>query len=104
MEDFIQWKDKDGKVTTAFVTRSVGVVGAQPYVKQLDDKTFEARCAISLMGSYNMKEDELAKIQYNPFHPDFLDNFAQGLGITKEEALKAMDDDCRSISDSLWYE
>lgn len=102
MEQIVQWEGEDGVITTAILTRAIGVSGACPYTIEKEDGTFEARMAISIMGSYNMKQEELERLKYNPFHPKYHDNFAQGLGETKEEAIKAMMEDCDSISNTLW--
>ena len=99
MEDFIKLGD-----TYAFVTRSVGVAGAQPYIKKTADGKFEARMAVAILGDFNMKHEDLERIKYNPFHADFNDNFVTGIGDTEEEAVKAMNKDAADMSDSLWIE
>lgn len=51
---------------------------------------FEARQAVTVLGSYNMPVSELEKIQYNPFNQAFSDNFVSGKGATKEAAVEAL--------------
>jgi len=104
MEDFIVGKTSDGEPYSMFVTRSVGIAGAQPYIKKLPDGKFEARMAVAILGGFNMKDADLERIKYNPFHADFNDNFVSGIGDTEEEAVKAMNQDASDMADSLWIE
>lgn len=88
---------------TAIVTSDVGVSGAKTYTQTHPDGTVEARMAIAIFGNFNMPEEELAKIDYNPFHPDFNDNYAKGVGSTEQEAIAEMRKDVSDIADSLWF-
>lgn len=97
MEQFYQLQS-----CVAIVTSNIGVSGAKTYSKKLPDGNVEVRMAISFFGNFNMSEQELERIDYNPFHPDFNDNYAKGVGETEEEALKEMQKDISDIADSLW--
>ena len=89
--------------TIVFQCSHIGVSGTTPvHLKRLDDGTFEARCGIAIMGSTNMDEGGFKACDYNPFHPDFRDNWAAGKGATEAEALDALKADMRSTADSLW--
>lgn len=86
---------------TMFTCSNMGLSGAQIFVNETSDG-FEARQAVAIFGSYQMPEDELDKIQYNPFHNDFNDNYVSGCGSTKEAAIEALRADAKSMADSLW--
>lgn len=86
---------------TMFACSNMGLSGAQVYVQEAPGG-FEARQAVAIFGSYQMPENELEKIQYNPFHDDFHDNFVSGCGATKEAAIEALRADAKSMADSLW--
>ncbi len=89
------------KTATVYACSNIGLSGAKVYVQE-SAEGFEARQAVAIFGSYQMLEAELERIQYNPFHVDFNDNFACGKGVTKEAALEALNADAKSMSDSLW--
>lgn len=79
----------------------VGVSGAKiHWMKSKDGKLFWCRQAIAIMGSFNMPYEEIKKI--SPFDPKFNDNYVEGKGKTKEEALAQMAKEAGEISDSLW--
>jgi hypothetical protein len=52
------------------------------------------------MGSFNMPMEYIEKT--SPFDKNFCDNFIEGKGKTKEEALNQMQESAKEISDSLW--
>lgn len=56
--------------------------------------------AIAIMGSFNMPYEYIEKT--SPFDPDFRDNYIQGKGTSREEALSNMENEEKNISDSLW--
>lgn len=79
----------------------IGVSGAKiHWMKSKDGKLFWCRQAITIMGSFNMPYEEIKKI--SPFDPNFHDNYIEGKGKTKEEALAKMAKEAGEISDSLW--
>lgn len=63
---------------------------------------FEARTAVALLGHFQMPEEELEAIAYNPFHADFDDNYASGKGETREAAIEALKADVSQMSRDLW--
>jgi hypothetical protein len=83
----------------------IGVAGTtRVVVKQHPDGAYEARVGVAIMGGTNMKAEDLENA--NPFDkpPAFYDNYASGVGDTREAAIEAMKVDMRSIADSLWAE
>lgn len=81
----------------------IGVAGTTPvHVKRMADGTFKARVGIAIIGTTNMDEAGFAACDYNPFHAEFYDNFAEGDGATEEEALVALKADMNKTADSLW--
>ncbi len=86
---------------TMVTCSNIGLSGAQVYIEEVDNQ-FEARQAVAIFGSYQMKESDLEEINYNPFHNNFYDNFVSGTGKTKEDAIAALKADAESMCDSLW--
>ncbi len=85
----------------AFIDKHIGVAGAKiHWMRSKDGKMFWCRRAIAIMGSFNMSDDYIRKT--SPFDPNFRDNYVEGKGETKEEALKNMENDMSDISDGLW--
>ena len=74
---------------TVYQCKSPGLSGAGVYIQKVDGG-FEARQAVAFFGSFQMPEEELEKIDYNPFHEDFHDNFSRGIGKTEDEAIQAL--------------
>lgn len=91
-----------GNGFTVYACSNMGLSGGKVFI-QKSESGYEARQAISIFGSYQMREADLEAIEYNPFHPNFNDNFVRGIGDTEELALKAMKQDSQEISDSLWF-
>lgn len=87
---------------TAFACSNMGLSGDKVFINETPDG-FEARQAIAIFGSYQMSEADLEKIDYNPFHVDFHDNYVSGRGATKEAAIEALKADAKKIADSLWH-
>lgn len=84
-----------------FIDKNIGVSGAKiHWMKSKDGKLFWCRQAIAIMGSFNMPIEEIERI--SPFDPNFHDNYIEGKGKTKEEALLQMQKGAEEISDSLW--
>lgn len=76
---------------------SMGVSGTTDVHVRETAEGYEARVGIALLGMVNNPGGP-----DNPFHPEFNDNYASGVGATEEEAINAMKRDMQSISDSLW--
>ena len=71
--------------------------------KKLEDGTFECRQGFGLFGSQNMTDSELNKLDRDPFHPEFYDNFHKGEGDTKEKTIENMKESIKSTSQSIWF-
>ncbi len=82
------------------IDKNIGVKGAKIYwMRSKDGKLFWCRQPIAIMGSYNSPE-QIGKV--SPFDPRFYDNYVEGKGTTKKEALAKMELDKQQISDSFW--
>lgn len=80
-----------------------GCSGTTPVWIRVDrDGSFEARVGFALMGMTNMEESEFEACGYNPFHPEFRDNYAIGKGSSEEEALADLESEMKKTGDSLW--
>lgn len=90
--------DKDD--ITSFTCESVGVAGTTRIVLKPVGDEWIARVGVAIMGCTNRPIDELANA--DPFDPDFRDNFAQGRGKTKEEALQALRTAIADLSKGLF--
>ena len=88
---------------TVFKCSTIGVAGVTDvHVRQNADGQFEARVGFALMGEMQMTPKEYAACEGNPFHKGYWDNYASGIGSTKEEALEKMKGELREVRDSLW--
>jgi len=86
----------------AIICKNIGVSGYNiSWMRSKDGKMFWCRMPIAIMGSTNMSEKELKTV--SPFDPRFNDNYVEGKGTTKEEAVKNMEKQISEISESLWY-
>ena len=63
---------------------------------------YEARCGIAMMGMTQMDEEEFKACNYDPFHPEFRDNYCEGRGPTPEKAIEALKKDMKETADSIW--
>lgn len=88
---------------TQFICKNIGISGTTPcHVRKIADDQFEARMGFALMGATNMDEEGFKNCNYDPFHPEFYDNFCSGTGPTPEDAVEAMKKDMSDIGQSLW--
>lgn len=94
-------KKNDGR-PRKWVSKNVGVSRTTPTVVRKFGNQFVARMGVALFGQTNMTDHELDAIRRNPFHKEFYDNYAEGVGATEEEAVKAMDEDAMKIGNSLF--
>lgn len=86
-----------------YIDNNIGVSGAKVHwMRSASGKQHWCRMAIAIMGSYNMTDEKLATI--SPFDPKFRDNYVEGKGSSKEEALTNMRTEMKVMSDSLWAE
>jgi hypothetical protein len=84
----------------AFTCQSIGISGTtQGFVKREGDH-YIARVGVAIMGMTNRPAEELKDA--NPFDPDFRDNYAEGKGATREEAIEALRGDVKSMAEGLW--
>ena len=88
--------------TTICECKTPGMVGSKIYMQKTQEG-YEARQAIAIFGDFQMKEKDLEKIGYNPFHEDFRDNYVLGKGETEDAAIKDLERDSKSIYESLWF-
>lgn len=86
---------------TVFLCSGIGITSERVYVVESTDG-FEARAAIAFFGDFQMPEEKLEAIAYNPFHEAFNDNYACGKGSTREAAIEALKADLQQMSNDLW--
>lgn len=84
------------------IDKHIGVIGVKIHWMHSDvgKDRWWCRQAIAIMGGFNMPLEYILKT--SPFDPDFQDNYVEGKGATKEEALANMEKGMKEISDSLW--
>lgn len=83
------------------IDRNVGVSGERIYWMRAKNGTgYWCRMPIAIMGSYNTDREYRKKT--SPFEPGFRDNFVEGKGKTKDEALANMQKEIEDFSNSLW--
>jgi hypothetical protein len=83
------------------ICNNIGVVGAKVHwMRSKDGKLFWCRQAIAILGSFNNSIEYIRNT--SPFDPNFNDNYIEGKGKTKEEALNKMNNCAKEISDSLF--
>lgn len=56
----------------------------------------------AIFGSTQMDEEGFKNCDYNPFHPEFYDNFGAAIGTTEEEAIDNLEKDMNSTYESFW--
>lgn len=82
---------------------NIGVSGTtECYVKSTAAGVYEARMGFSLIGHTNMTQEQFNACDCNPFHDEFHDNFAKGVGSSEEEAIASLKKDLKDIADRLW--
>lgn len=80
-----------------------GLAGTTPiHIKQTEDGKHEARMGFALFGSANLSEQEMKRLDYNPFHEEFYDNYASGIGDSEDAAIDALKADLESTYESMW--
>ncbi len=83
------------------ITNNIGIASERIYwMRTPDNSKFWCRKAVSFFGSYNIDSEDT--IVMSPFDPRFRENFIEGKGKTKEEALKNMSNQAANICDMLW--
>lgn len=71
-------------------------------LRTAEDGVVEARMGIAIFGYTNLSDEEMRVCEYNPFHPEFHDNYVSGKGNTDEEAIESLRADMKQIHESLW--
>lgn len=80
---------------------NVGLAGDKIFwMTSADGKKFWCRQPISIMGVFNTSE-EYRKI-HSPFEKQYKENFIEGKGMSKDEALRNMEINANDISSSFW--
>lgn len=83
------------------IDKNIGLSGAKiHWMRSKDGKAHWCKMAVAMMGSFNMTNEEIQTI--SPFDPKFNDNYVEGKGSTKKEALANMNEDMTELADSLW--
>jgi len=90
-------------MVTAFICENIGVAGTTPCHVEKTDDGYEMRMGIAVFGSTNLDEEGFKRCDYNPFHPEFHDNYVSGKGATEEEAAESLKQDMKQMAESLWY-
>jgi hypothetical protein len=89
--------------TILFKCETVGVSGTTPvHVKQNEQGGFVARCGIALMGSTQLDEAGFEACGYDPFHPEFYDNWVEGFEASEAEAINNLKTNMKATANSLW--
>lgn len=88
----------------AFLDSNIGVsTGKLHWMKsKTGSEMFWCRTAVAFMGSFNNPVEYI--MNTSPFDPSFRDNYVEGKGKTKEEALEALKEDLNKMSNCLWAE
>ena len=69
------------------IDKNIGIAGFKVYwMRSKDNKSYWCKRAIAIMGTTNMSIEELESI--SPFDPKFNDNYVEGKGKTKKEAIE----------------
>lgn len=83
------------------IDRNIGTSGAKVFwMRSADGKQHWCKMAISMFGHTNMSIKDFFSI--SPFDKKFNDNYVEGKGATKEEALANMEAEQKSLTESLW--
>jgi len=85
-----------------YMCKNIGISGLGLHWMQSSSgkKLYKCRKFIAIMGNFNRPVDELAKI--TPFDTNSQENYVEGVGETKELALKNMEKNESSMADALW--
>ena len=88
-------------MTTIHIDKNVGISGEKiHWMRSKDGKEFWCRQPIAIFGSFNMSNEYIENT--SPFEKDYQENFIEGKGKTKEEALMKMQAEIEETSNSLW--
>lgn len=90
------------RILTVFECGALGVHAAGPVHVRRFGPLFIARAVIAVLGTTNMPDEYIQKT--SPFTARFMDNYAQGFGLTEEQALQDLKRDMKEFSDGIWAE
>jgi len=88
--------------TIVYKCDHIGVAGTTPCHIQKTEEGYEARIGVALFGMSNFNKEDFERVNYNPFHDEFYDNYCSGKGQTEEEAIEELKADMKDMADSLW--
>jgi hypothetical protein len=81
-----------------FHCEHIGVAGTTEIVFKKINNQWKARMGIAVLGGVNFEE----MIGANPFQKEYHDNYVEGVGETKEEAIENMKKEIENIQKGLW--
>lgn len=70
------------------------------WMRSATGREFWCRQAVGIFGGFNMSEEQRKRI--SPFDRRFFDNYVEGKGKTKKEALANMKKQLEDMSNALW--
>lgn len=70
--------------------------------KQIEPGHWEARQGFSLMGNCNMPDHDIEMCGYDPFHPEWHDNFHSGKGDSEQAAIEALKQSATETGEAFW--
>ncbi len=83
------------------IAKNIGVTSFRVYwMRSKCGKFYWCRKAIAIMGDFNMSYKVVVKM--SPFDPNFNDNYVEGKGKTKKEALVNMEKEEENLTNSFW--
>lgn len=93
---------KNKKNMLVYICKHTGVSGGEVHWMRSETgkQRFWCRRVVAIFGSYNTTEEY--RKNTSPFVHNFQDNYVEGKGNTPEEALKNMEKEMESLSESLW--
>lgn len=83
---------------TSIACSSIGVAGTTRIHFRKVGENVAARVGIAIFGMTNVPHGQ----DDDPFDAEFRDNYAEGIGSTRDLALQDLRKDIQEISDSLW--
>jgi len=82
------------------IDKNIGTSGAKVHwMRSKDGKEHWCRMGVSMFGYTNMSLKDFFSL--SPFDKNFQDNYIEGKGATKEEALLKMEEENKSLTESL---
>lgn len=72
------------------------------FFKLTEVGTVEAKMGIEFMSSDDGVEERLKACNHDPFHENFKENYVNGVGNTREEAISELRKDMQSLENHMW--